>query len=291
MLRDVVDGVGPDEAAEHLTHERIRAYAAETPTVYLPTHDPETGARLASAARHSALARKGDRVISFRDSIRIDRPIEQVFAFVSDPIQLPALELGGAGRAAYLRRARSLERDRRPGSTYAMERELPSGQVENGLEVFAREQPTEFGIRTTSGPTPFVYDYQFGFDGEDTIVHLDASVELDGGRRRARAARGARGQARRRRQPHRPQAHARAAAHARCRKSMTTAHRHWVGNRRDRHRSRARDLDRRTRDGPPINVLTREMWVGGCCDVDARDGDVPCGSCQGAEVACSSWSR
>jgi glyoxylase-like metal-dependent hydrolase (beta-lactamase superfamily II) len=47
LLRDVVDGVGPDEAAEHLTHDRIRAYADETPTVYLPTHDPETGARLA----------------------------------------------------------------------------------------------------------------------------------------------------------------------------------------------------------------------------------------------------
>lgn len=47
LLCDVVDGVGPDEAAEHLTHDRIRAYADETPTVYLPTHDPETGARLA----------------------------------------------------------------------------------------------------------------------------------------------------------------------------------------------------------------------------------------------------
>ncbi len=47
LLRGVVDGVGPDETAEHLTHERIRAYAAETPTVYLPAHDPETAARLA----------------------------------------------------------------------------------------------------------------------------------------------------------------------------------------------------------------------------------------------------
>jgi glyoxylase-like metal-dependent hydrolase (beta-lactamase superfamily II) len=47
LLRGVVDGVGPDETAEHLTHERIRAYAAEMPTVYLPAHDPETGARLA----------------------------------------------------------------------------------------------------------------------------------------------------------------------------------------------------------------------------------------------------
>jgi N-acyl homoserine lactone hydrolase len=48
LLRGVVDGVGPDEAAERLTHERIRAYAAEMPTVYLPAHDPETAARLAA---------------------------------------------------------------------------------------------------------------------------------------------------------------------------------------------------------------------------------------------------
>jgi N-acyl homoserine lactone hydrolase len=47
MLRGVVDGVGSDEAAERLTHERIRAYADETPTVYLPAHDPETATRLA----------------------------------------------------------------------------------------------------------------------------------------------------------------------------------------------------------------------------------------------------
>jgi N-acyl homoserine lactone hydrolase len=60
LLRGVVDGVGPDEAAERLTHERIRAYAAETPTVYLPAHDPETAARLAerpiAAARKEAVA-------------------------------------------------------------------------------------------------------------------------------------------------------------------------------------------------------------------------------------------
>jgi N-acyl homoserine lactone hydrolase len=47
MLRGAVDGVGSDEGAERLTHERIRAFAADTPTVYLPAHDPETAARLA----------------------------------------------------------------------------------------------------------------------------------------------------------------------------------------------------------------------------------------------------
>jgi len=47
LLRGKVDGVGPDEEAERLTHERIRAYASANPTVYLVAHDPETAARLA----------------------------------------------------------------------------------------------------------------------------------------------------------------------------------------------------------------------------------------------------
>jgi N-acyl homoserine lactone hydrolase len=47
MLRGKPDGVGADEDAERLTHERIRAFAAAHPTVYLVAHDPETGVRLA----------------------------------------------------------------------------------------------------------------------------------------------------------------------------------------------------------------------------------------------------
>lgn len=47
MLRGKADGVGADEAAERITHDRIRAFAEATPVVYLVAHDPETGARLA----------------------------------------------------------------------------------------------------------------------------------------------------------------------------------------------------------------------------------------------------
>jgi N-acyl homoserine lactone hydrolase len=45
LPRGSADGVGPDEAAQRLTDQRIRAHAAETPTIYLPAHDPETAAR------------------------------------------------------------------------------------------------------------------------------------------------------------------------------------------------------------------------------------------------------
>jgi N-acyl homoserine lactone hydrolase len=47
MLRGKVDGVGSDDEAERLTHERIRTYAAVNPTVYLVAHDPDTSVRLA----------------------------------------------------------------------------------------------------------------------------------------------------------------------------------------------------------------------------------------------------
>jgi N-acyl homoserine lactone hydrolase len=47
LLQGAVDGVGPDEDAERLTHQRIRTYAEANPTVYLVAHDPDTGLRLA----------------------------------------------------------------------------------------------------------------------------------------------------------------------------------------------------------------------------------------------------
>jgi uncharacterized protein YndB with AHSA1/START domain len=88
-------------------------------------------------------------VITVQTSIRVERPIDEVFAFVSDPLMFPQWnsavqtvhgtsgESGGAG------------------STYSMQRQLPTGQVENELEILTREHPTKFSIRTTSGPTPF----------------------------------------------------------------------------------------------------------------------------------------
>ncbi len=56
MLRGKADGVDADEEAERLTHERIRAYAAANPTVYLVAHDPETAARLGERRFVQAIA-------------------------------------------------------------------------------------------------------------------------------------------------------------------------------------------------------------------------------------------
>ena len=102
------------------------------------------------------------------------RPIEDVFALVSDPLQFP--RWNSAVRTVHLTSGRTGELD----STYSIGRELPTGGAENELEVFARNHPSEFCIRTTSGATPFVYRYRFASERGATVVRLDAKVELPG---------------------------------------------------------------------------------------------------------------
>ena len=72
-------------------------------------------------------------MISFETSVRIGRPNEEVFAFVSNPLLFP--RWNSAVAAVHGNSAQP----GRVGSTYSMQRELPTGRVENGLEVFACE--------------------------------------------------------------------------------------------------------------------------------------------------------
>lgn len=113
-------------------------------------------------------------MIAFQTQVGIDRPVEEVFAYVSDPRNFPSWN--SAVRDVRLTSAAA----NGPGSTYTMKRQLPTGVATNQLEIVAREQPSEFTIRTTAGPTPFLYRYRFGVENGETIVRLDAHVELGG---------------------------------------------------------------------------------------------------------------
>jgi len=112
--------------------------------------------------------------MNFETEVRIQRPIEDVFAYLSDPGNFP--HWNSAVRAVRPTSAASTQ----VGAMYSMERELPSGRAANELEIVALERPREFTIRTTSGPTPFHYHYQLSSDNGDTIVTLDAEVKLEG---------------------------------------------------------------------------------------------------------------
>ena len=111
-------------------------------------------------------------MIRVTTSVTIDRPILDVFAYVSEPRNFPAwnsavddvrpLSLGGPG----------------VGSIYAMQRQLPTGRAANRLEVVIRNPPLEFAIRTISGPTPFLYRYRFSADDTVTVVEFGGDVDL-----------------------------------------------------------------------------------------------------------------
>ena len=100
-------------------------------------------------------------MIAFETDVRIDRPVEEVFAYVSDPLNIPRWN----SAVEVVRKTSAGENG--VASTYAMERELPAGRAVN-----------ELAIRTTAGPTPFVYRYHFAAENGETVTKLDAEVEL-----------------------------------------------------------------------------------------------------------------
>ena len=108
-------------------------------------------------------------MIAFETDVCIERPIEDVFAYVSNPGNFP-----------FWNSAVNAVRESEPGSTYVMERRLPTGRAVNELKIVGSERPREFAIRTMSGPTPFSYVYRFSAENGETVVRLDAEVELEG---------------------------------------------------------------------------------------------------------------
>jgi uncharacterized protein YndB with AHSA1/START domain len=113
-------------------------------------------------------------VIAFETDTSIERPVQEVFAYVSDPLNFP--RWNSAVRAV----RKTSAGDNGGASTYSMERRLPTGRAVNELEVVASEPPRTFAIRTTSGPTPFLYRYQLSEETGETLMKLDAEVELPG---------------------------------------------------------------------------------------------------------------
>ena len=113
--------------------------------------------------------------MNFETSVRIDRPMDQVFDYVSDPINFPRWN------SAVQSVQRISAGDDGVGATYRMERELPGGRSENELEVLPVQRPTEFEIRTTSGADAVRLSLPRSRKmGATTVVELAAEVELGG---------------------------------------------------------------------------------------------------------------
>jgi uncharacterized protein YndB with AHSA1/START domain len=112
--------------------------------------------------------------MEFETSVRIARPIEAVFDYLSEPVNFPRWNSAVQSVRETSAGAEGV------GATYLMERELPDGRAENALEVVEVNRPTLFVIRTTSGPTPFMYRYVLAAEESATLLELAAEVELGG---------------------------------------------------------------------------------------------------------------
>jgi uncharacterized protein YndB with AHSA1/START domain len=110
----------------------------------------------------------------FETTVAIARARDAVFAYLADPRHFPSwnsavesvVPLTDATPAA--------------GGRYVMQRLLPTGAATNELEIVTLRPPKELAIRTTSGPTPFLYRYQFATTAAGTLVRLHAEVRVGG---------------------------------------------------------------------------------------------------------------
>ena len=116
-------------------------------------------------------------MIAFETNVRINRRIEEVFAYVSDPLNFP--RWNSAVKAV---RKTSVGEDG-VASTYSMERELPTGRAINELEVVASEPPLgepspglwivrdqiHGGVARRVGADPFVSEPFRPVVGADTV--------------------------------------------------------------------------------------------------------------------------
>ncbi len=113
-------------------------------------------------------------MIQFDVSIQIDRPLEQVFAYVADENNM------ARWNSAVQSVRQTSPEPTGVGATYHMVRQLPQGRAENTYKITAYQPNQELTIETTSGPTPFRYHYRFEPTGNGTQLSLAAEVKTSG---------------------------------------------------------------------------------------------------------------
>jgi len=113
-------------------------------------------------------------MIAFEVNVVISRPTEEVFRFVADGRNAP--RWNSAVQEVKLVSEGPVALD----TEYWMARELPRGRVENTYRIVEYEPNERLSIKTTSGPTPFLYRYTFDPVGSGTRLSLKAEASLEG---------------------------------------------------------------------------------------------------------------
>lgn len=111
-------------------------------------------------------------MIRFEHWITVDRPVEEVFAYTTDPEKIPewqsgALEASAQGPLAV-------------GQAITETRKFLGRRIESKLEVEQYEPPRKFAARVTSGPVPFRFEQTTEPEGSGTRVSVVVEGEPGG---------------------------------------------------------------------------------------------------------------
>jgi uncharacterized protein YndB with AHSA1/START domain len=116
---------------------------------------------------------KEESMVTVEETVVVERPIEQVFAYVTDPARIP--EWQSSALEAHL----DGEGPMRAGSTVLEKRKFLGRRLESTMEVLEYEPPHRFRIKASSGPVPF--DVTNTFSTAEGGTRISAVVEGEPG--------------------------------------------------------------------------------------------------------------
>lgn len=113
-------------------------------------------------------------MIRIEHELVVDRPLEDVFAYVTDPANVPEWQSG------VLETTKEPEERLRAGTRWREVRTFLGRRMEGTLEATAYEPGAEFSLRALSGPLPFEVRHLFERAGGATRIRVVAEGEPAG---------------------------------------------------------------------------------------------------------------
>jgi uncharacterized membrane protein len=112
-------------------------------------------------------------MIQEQNSITINRPLEEVFSYVTDPENIPNYQKDVVA-------IKAPDKPAKVGTRYTETRKFMGRDLETTVEVTTFEPNKRFGLKAVDGPVPFEAEVTFERAGEGTKVTTKIKAEPGG---------------------------------------------------------------------------------------------------------------
>lgn len=112
-------------------------------------------------------------MVSFEETISIDRPLQEVFEYISDPANEP--EWRNAEFSEW-----TSEEPYGVGSTQRSVSKLLGRELDTTVEVTEWDPPGRAAFKSVGGPFPFQYSVTLKPEGEGTKLSMQGKAEVGG---------------------------------------------------------------------------------------------------------------